>query len=129
MIDTQRFWSHCMELDDSPNTCWVWVGACRDSDGIGRYFVSRRREIRANHAAYELRFGEPVPCGRTLRKDCANPQCVRHWVLGGPARKLSPEDVREIQRKPRTTSFALIAKRFHISRFRAWVIWARACRT
>lgn len=113
MIDPSRFWKHCMLLDDSPNSCWIWTGAFTDG-GMGRYFSGGRIEIRANRAAYELRFGEPVPPGRILRKDCAHPQCVRHWVLGGMARKLEPEDVTLI--RGRTLSLSMLAKRLGITR-------------
>lgn len=126
-VDPSRFWKHCMLLDDSPNSCWIWTGGCRD-DGMGRYFVSGRVEMRANHAAYELRFGEPVPPGRVLKKDCAHPQCVRHWILGGLYTKLRPEDVKLI--RERTLSLSMLAKKFgvirhYIASVRAGRAWRR----
>jgi hypothetical protein len=82
MTFEQRFWKHVLLLDDSPESCWIWVGAIRD-DGYGRFFMdSGRREIRAHWAAWELKTGNPVPEGWTLESTCGNPQCVRHWQIG-----------------------------------------------
>ena len=91
MIDAERFWKHCMLLDDSADTCWVWVGALRE-DGLGRVFIGHRGEVRAHRVAYELRFGEPPPKGRELVRTCNHPQCVRHWILGRVHQKLTAED-------------------------------------
>lgn len=97
MIDADRFWQHCVLLDDSDDTCWIWTGAQRE-DGRGRFFVSRRVEILAHHAAYELRHQQPVPEGYRLIQECANPNCVRHWRLDRPHRKLSAQAKDAIQR-------------------------------
>lgn len=81
MTFEQRFWKHVMLLDDSPESCWIWVGAIRD-DGYGRFFISRFREIRAHWAGWQIRTGTTVPEGYTLESVCRNPQCVRHWQIG-----------------------------------------------
>jgi hypothetical protein len=94
MIDKARFWKHVSLLDDSSDTCWVWVGAMRD-DGRGR-FSYNGGEIRAHWAAYEIQHGTPVPKGHRLEQTCNHPQCVRHWKLGGKFRKLGPKAVLEI---------------------------------
>lgn len=111
MIDAARFWRHVMFLDDSRDTCWIWTGAQRD-DGIGRFFVGARHEVRAHHAAYELRFDEPVPPGFRLVSECSEPNCVRHWRLDRPHRKLSDRD-RENIRQSRLGPCAL-ARIFHV---------------
>lgn len=96
MIDRERFWSHVSFLDDSPETCWVWVGPLRD-DGRAR-FCSQGRDMRAHWAAWEIQHGEPVPANSRLEQECNQPQCVRHWKLVGPAKKLTPVAVRDILR-------------------------------
>lgn len=116
MIDASRFWKHCMLLDDSPDACWIWVGALNDVDNTGRYFISRRKEIRAHHAAYELRFGELPPPGRRLRRDCNHPQCVRHWTLDEDYRRLSPREIQSIQAHDRALGpLARVARAFGIT--------------
>lgn len=94
MIDEPRFFSHVMLLDDSADTCWVWVGAMRD-DGRGRFWQDGR-EIRAHWAGWEIRTGEPVPKDYRLEHECSHPQCVRHWKLGRKRLKLTPAAVKEI---------------------------------
>jgi hypothetical protein len=117
VIDTARFWKHVMDLDDGRDTCWVWIGAMRD-DGTGRFFVTRRREIPAHHAAYEIRTDHPVPKGYQLTQTCNHPNCVRHWKLDRPHRKLSERE-RECIRRSRLPSSQL--SRMHgVS---LWYIW------
>ena len=118
MIDRARFWRFVQLLDDSDDACWIWTGAMRD-DGRGRFSVGRR-EITAHRAAWEIRTGEPAPAGYRLEQECNHPQCVRHWKLGGPVRKLGDEAVAAIRRSG--CSIREIARRWRASRTHVWAI-------
>jgi hypothetical protein len=75
----ERFKRKVMFLDDSDDSCWIWVGALRD-DGRGRIKVNGHEE-RAHRVAWELLNGRSLPRGKRLRQECGHPQCVRHWHL------------------------------------------------
>ena len=111
MIDEPRFWSHVALEDDSRNACWIWVGAMRD-DGRGRYW-HHGRDIRAHWAAWEIRHGEPVPANSRLEQECKQPNCVRHWRLVGPNRKLTQRAIREIATS--LLSLRVLARRYGIA--------------
>ena len=118
MIDEARFWRHVTLLDDSCDACWIWVGAMRD-DGRGKFWDgSQRRVIRAHWAAWELQHGSRVPKGHRLEQQCAQPQCVRHWKLGGKTRKLSTKDLAEIAKS--LLGPTALAKRFGVHRRTVW---------
>ena len=89
----ERFKSKVMWLDDSDDSCLIWVGALRD-DGRGRFRVNGK-ERRAHRVAYELFNGCDVGDFR-LVQECNHPQCVRHWRRDRPDRKLTPEHIRQI---------------------------------
>jgi hypothetical protein len=76
----------------------IWVGGMRD-DGRGRYWHNGR-DMRAHWAAWELQHGEPVPANSRLEQQCKQPNCVRHWKLGRPWRKLTIAAIREIAKSP-----------------------------
>jgi hypothetical protein len=88
----ERFFSHVVLLDDSEDTCWLWVGAMKD-DGRGR-FCRNGEEVAAHRVGWEIQNGRPVPEGYRLKPTCNRPDCVRHWRLG--SRKLSADEVRQI---------------------------------
>ena len=127
MIDATRFWRFCMLLDDSPDSCWIWTGAVNEVDATGRFWVTADKEIRAHRAAYELRYGEPPPKGYRLVKTCAHPQCVRHWKLGGPFRKVSVSDRSAF--RPGYLSLSMVARKFGVTRRYAAKIRAGFART
>jgi len=94
-VSFERFKRHVMFLDDSDDSCWIWTGALRDN-GRGRMKVAGK-EVQAHRIAWELLSGRPIPKGMRLRQECAQPQCVRHWRLDRPYRKLTAEQVRQIK--------------------------------
>jgi hypothetical protein len=114
VIDLERFKSHVQFLDDSDNSCWIWVGYTRD-DGRGRV-KANGRYLLAHRVAWELLHGRRIPAKLRLRQECSNPQCVRHWRLDKPWIKLSSE-AREAIRTSREASHVL-ATRFGVSRSR-----------
>lgn len=91
----ERFKQNVMMLDDSDDSCWVWVGYIKD-DGRGWIRVAGKRR-RAHRVAWELLNGRPIPDGMRLVQECAHPQCVRHWRLDRPWKKLSDDEVRAIR--------------------------------
>ena len=98
MIDPkllERFKSHVAFLDDSDDSCWIWVGALQD-DGRGRFRINGK-EASAHRVGWELLHGQPIPDGIRLVQECTSPQCVRHWRLDKPYRKLSDLDVSHIR--------------------------------
>lgn len=100
-----------MYLDDSPDSCWVWVGACTD-DGRGVVKV-KGRHVSAHRLAWELIHGEPPPKDRRLSHVCSHPQCVRHWEVGDVIRKLSPEDRYAIGRS--LLPIKVLARKYDVS--------------
>lgn len=118
-----NFWKHVSNLDDSTDTCWIWVGAMYD-DGRGKFWDSRRRRlVKAHRAAWELRHGLPIPEGHRLKQRCNQPNCVRHWELDGMARKLTPKDRSFIARS--LLGSKRLAERYgitcrHVQRIRNW---------
>ena len=113
MVDIARFWTHIALLDDAENTCWLWVGTMRH-DGLGRFWQDGQ-ERRAHWVAWEIQHGRPVPAGYRLKHECSTPECVRHWSLSGPFRKLSVANLREIM-ESRLGNRAL-ARKLKVSEF------------
>lgn len=109
--------SHVLYLDDSEDACWVWTGAVKET-GYGRFFVGRR-EIAAHRFAWEHANG-PIPGGHRLEQECAHPQCVRHWELGGKQTKLTPRETDAIRASIHSTR--ALATKYGISRFRVMQI-------
>lgn len=91
----ERFKSKVMWLDDGDDSCLIWVGALRD-DGRGRFWL-HGEECRAHRVAWQIFNGDPIPEGYRLIQECSHPQCVRHWRLDRPDRKLTMEQVRQIR--------------------------------
>lgn len=112
MIDQPRFMSHVALLDDAEDSCWVWVGAQRD-DGLGKFRVGRRH-ARAHWIAWEIQHGEPVPANSRLEHQCKHPNCVRHWKLVGPTRKLTLRAIAEILKS--SLGCRLLARRYGVSK-------------
>ena len=114
----ERFKSKVLWLDDSDDSCLIWVGALRD-DGRGRFFFSSNkpggpwREVKAHRVAWELFNGRPVPKGVRLIQECNHPQCVRHWRLDRPSKKLSVDQVHAIRYSGRPA--AALAVTFGVS--------------
>ena len=119
MIDTVRFWKHVMLLDDSPDTCWIWTGAQRD-DGRGRFFVTKRREVRAHWAAFFIQHGRWPLAEHRLIQTCSEPNCVRHWRQGGPFRKLSEQSVAAIRAS--RASYRSLARHYQAAIAHIWRI-------
>jgi hypothetical protein len=94
-VNLERFKRHVVFLDDSDDSCWVWIGALRD-DGRGRAWVNGQ-ERRAHRVAWELLNGRPIPPSMRLTQECGHPQCVRHWRLDRPGKKLTAEEVLQIR--------------------------------
>jgi hypothetical protein len=93
----ERFKRRVMLLDDSDDSCWIWVGALRD-DGRGRCPLGHRHKERPAHrVAWELLNGRSIPKGMKLIQECDHPQCVRHWRLDRPNKVLTTEQVRQIR--------------------------------
>lgn len=118
VVDPERFWRFVQFLDDADDTCWIWTGAMRD-DGRGRYFIGNG-EITAHRAAWEIRTGSQPPPGRRLEQSCNQPQCVRHWILGGAVQKIDDEGVRALRKS--SLSIRELARRYVISRRHARAI-------
>lgn len=125
MIDAECFWSHVALLDDSEDTCWIWVGAMRD-DGRGRLW-REGRDMRAHHAGWEIRHGRSLPKNSRLKQECGHPQCVRHWRLAGQARKLSRAAVREIVASP--LGARALARKYGVTHWAVLYHRSRAQRT
>lgn len=91
----EKFKGYVAFLDDSDDSCWIWTGGLRD-DGRGR-FQYKGREERAHRVAWQLLNGAELPRGMKLRQECDHPQCVRHWRIDRPNKKLTAEQVRQIR--------------------------------
>jgi hypothetical protein len=94
-VDVKRFKEYVAFLDDSDDSCWIWTGSLTD-DGRGRFRVGKKH-VKAHRIAWELLHGEPIPDGLRLRQECNQPQCIRHWRLDRPWKRLSDEQVRQIR--------------------------------
>jgi len=121
----ERFKAKVLWLDDSDDSCLIWVGALRD-DGRGRFFFSDR-EVKAHRVAWELFNGRPVPKDTRLTQECEHPQCVRHWRLDRPSRKLSVDQVHAIRTSKRPD--AALAVTFGVTASYVWRIKHGTVRT
>lgn len=111
MIPPARFFRHVAHLDDSEDTCWVWVGACTD-DGRGILKVDGKH-VSAHRVAWQIIHGEPPPADRRLSHVCSHPQCVRHWQVGDYIRKLTPDERRTIGRS--LLPIKVLARKYGVS--------------
>ena len=87
----ERFKRHVI-LDGE---CLVWTGQVQDN-GRGEIKVNGRFR-RAHRVAWELLNGKPLPKGLRLVHTCGTFDCVRHWRVDRPWRRLTEEQVREIR--------------------------------
>lgn len=128
-----RFWDHVAKA--SPDDCWPWTDAT-DPDGYGLFFA-KRRAIRANRFALELKLGRPLGPDELARHTCDNPPCCNpaHLNPGSVAdnnsdtvkrerqsrgeeharARLTETDVLSIRRLAGTTSFAALGRRFGVT--------------
>jgi hypothetical protein len=72
--DVKRF---IAKVEDSPDGCWIWMGASNERYPGFRYgqFNYKGKSATAHRAAYEMFVG-PVPPGLVLDHLCRNPRCV-----------------------------------------------------
>ena len=89
----ERFKRHVMFLDDSDDSCWIWVG-CTRYDGRGKIKVAKNKHRSAHRVAWEFLNGKTLPKGVKLRQECAHPQCVRHWRKATEIRRRKDERTR-----------------------------------
>ncbi len=66
----RRFWSKVERTE----TCWLWT-TYLDKQGYGRFFPTRKKNVRAHRFAYEMLVG-PVPEGLQLDHLCRVRHCV-----------------------------------------------------
>jgi hypothetical protein len=69
----ERFNSKIDKASGAP--CWNWTGT-KWRNGYGRFFVTRRKAVKAHRFAWELHHGRPVPDGLVVCHSCDNKQCV-----------------------------------------------------
>jgi len=97
-ILAERFWSKVNKagpiLVPALGQCWVWTaGTVTGGNGYGVFTMQRldrRRQMRATHVAWFLRFGRwPTDC---MLHRCDNPACVRWDHLCEGTRKDNARD-------------------------------------
>ncbi|TFH66258.1 MAG: hypothetical protein E4G90_04500 [Gemmatimonadales bacterium] len=96
MTLAERFKQYVMWLDDSDDSCWIWVGGTK-CDGRGKFKI-RGKHVAAHRVAWALLSGRSLEKGMRLRQECAHPQCVRHWRVERPWKKLTDDEVIQIVR-------------------------------
>lgn len=74
-----RFWAKASATGNQCE-CWEWTAA-RDSDGYGRFCVSKKYGTRnAHRISYSLCIGS-IPDGLTIDHLCGNRGCVNPWHM------------------------------------------------
>jgi len=68
-----------VKLGESPNDCWLWIGAINKRTGYGKKQHCGRTEL-AHRWMYQQLFGR-IPDHLVINHKCGNRACVNPWHL------------------------------------------------
>ena len=123
-----------VDIGDSPESCWEWLGTVNSKTGYGKKTV-HGKNILAHRWIYELLLG-PIPRGLVINHKCRNRKCVNPHHLeitdqagncrDGKGTKLTKDQVNEIQKSKLNKKWgdgAKLAKKFNVSGALIHDIW------
>jgi hypothetical protein len=95
-----------VDIGQSPDDCWNWMGTINKNTGYGKKTVNGKAEL-AHRWVYQQFLG-PIPEGMVINHKCSNRRCVNPHHLEvtdqagncrhGAGSKLTEDQVREIKR-------------------------------
>ena len=73
-MDHGKILKRLIDIGDSPNNCWNWIGAIHKKTGYGKK-TFMGRDVLVHRWVFEIFVG-PIPAGKVINHKCSNKRCV-----------------------------------------------------